>query len=167
VPAHGQPLHLAEHAAFARKQGVGEVVRAHNGDVVRLAPGEARVIARVDHGKLMKDGAILLPRTDECVAQRRKLAFAGVVSIALALTAKGEMAGDPDVLIAGLPKSTRDGAGLDAAIDAAIFESFESLPRAKRRDPDFVCGAVERAVRNTVDALWGKKPTVHVLIVEV
>ena len=30
-----------------------------------------------------------------------------------------------------------------------------------------VCGAVERAVRNTVDALWGKKPMVHVLIVEV
>ena len=115
----------------------------------------------------MKDGEILLPPSDDCVAQRRKLAFAGIVSIAFALTAKGEMAGDPDVLIAGLPKSTRDGAGLDAAIDAAIFETFESLPRAKRRDADFVCGAVERAVRNTVDALWGKKPTVHVLIVEV
>ncbi len=167
VPAHGEPLHLFEHAAFARSQGVGEVVRAYNGDVVRLAPGEARVIARVDHGKLMKDGAILLPPTDDCVAQRRKLAFAGVVSIAFALTAKGEMAGDPDVLIAGLPKSTRDGAGFDAAVDAAIFETFESLPRAKRRDPDFLCGAVERALRNTVDALWGKKPTVHVLIVEV
>ena len=167
VPAHGEPLHLAEHATFARAQGVGEVVRAFNGDVVRLSPGEARVIARVDHGRLMKDGAILLPPSDDCVAQRRKLSFAGIVSIAFALTAKGEMAGDPDVLIAGLPKSTRDGAGIDAAIDAAIFETFESLPRAKRRDADFVCGAVERAVRNTVDTLWGKKPMVHVLIVEV
>lgn len=167
VPAHGEPLHLAEHANFARAQGVGEVVRTFNGDVVRLSPGEPRVIARIDHGRLMKDGEILLPPSDDCVAQRRKLSFAGIVSIAFALTAKGEMAGDPDVLIAGLPKSTRDGAGLDAAIDAAIFETFESLPRAKRRDPDFVCGAVERAVRNTVDALWGKKPMVHVLIVEV
>ena len=115
----------------------------------------------------MKDGEILLPSSDDCVAQRRKLAFAGIVSIAFALTAKGEMAGDPDVLIAGLPKSTRDGAGIDAAVDAAIFETFETLPRAKRRDADFVCGAVERAVRNTVDTLWGKKPMVHVLIVEV
>jgi ribonuclease J len=167
VPAHGEPLHLSEHARFARAQGVGEVVRAYNGDVVRLSPGEARVIARVDHGRLMKDGEILLPSSDDCVAQRRKLAFAGIVSIAFALTAKGEMAGDPDVLIAGLPKSTRDGGGIDAAIDAAIFETFESLPRAKRRDADFVCGAVERAVRNTVDGLWGKKPMVHVLIVEV
>ncbi len=167
VPAHGEPLHLSEHANFARSLGVREVVRAFNGDVVRLAPGEARVIARIDHGRLMKDGAILLPPNDDCVAQRRKLAFAGVVSIALALTDKGEMAGDPDVMIAGLPKSTRDGAGLDAAVDAAIFETFEGLPRGKRRDPDFLSGAIERAVRNTVDAVWGKKPTVHVLIVEV
>jgi ribonuclease J len=167
VPAHGEPLHLAEHAAFAHSHGAREVVRAFNGDVVRLSPGEPGIVARIEHGRLMKDGTILLPPSDECVAQRRKLAFAGIVSIALALTAKGEMAGDPDVLIAGLPKSTGDGAGLDAAVDAAIFETFESLPRAKRRDPDFVGGAIERAVRNTIDGLWGKKPTVHVLIVEV
>ena len=167
VPAHGEPLHLSEHAAFARAQGVSEVVRAFNGDVVRLVEGEAGVVGRVEHGRRYKDGDILLPPGDDCVAQRRKLSFAGVVSIALALTDKGDMAGDPDVLIAGLPKSTRQGAGLDAIIDAAIFETFESLPRGKRRDADVVCTAIERAVRNAVNAAWGKKPTVHVLVVEV
>ena len=166
VPAHGEPVHLIEHLAFARAQGVGQTVRALNGDVVRLADGDARVIGRIDHGRLFKDGDILVSEKDECVGQRRRLAVAGVVSIALALTAKGEMAGDPDVIIAGLPKTTRLGAGLDAVVDAAIFETFESLPRGKRRDPDFVCGAIERAVRNAVGAEWGKKPMVHVLIVE-
>ena len=34
VPAHGEPLHLSEHAAFAKAQGVPEVVRAFNGDLV-------------------------------------------------------------------------------------------------------------------------------------
>ncbi|MBV8662300.1 MAG: ribonuclease J [Hyphomicrobiales bacterium] len=167
VPAHGEPLHLSEHLAFAKSLGVKEVVRAFNGDVVRLAAGEAGVLGRIEHGRRYKDGVILLPTGDDCVAQRRKLAFAGAVSIAIALTDKGEMAGDPDVLFAGLPKSTRDGAGLDEIIDATIFETFENLPRAKRRDADFVSGAIERAVRNALNAVWGKKPTVHVLIVEV
>jgi ribonuclease J len=166
VPAHGEPLHLSEHVAFAKAQGVREVVRAFDGDVVRLADGDARVVGRLDHGRRYKDGDILLPAGDDCVGQRRKLAFAGVVSIAIALTPKGEMAGDPDVLIAGLPKSTRQGAGLDEIVDAAIFETFESLPRGKRRDAEFVGGAIERAVRNAVNAAWGKKPTTHVLIVE-
>jgi ribonuclease J len=158
---------LSEHIAFAKAQGVGQVVRAFDGDVVRLVDGDAGVVGRLDHGRLYKDGAILLSRDDDCVGQRRKLSFAGVVSIAIALTAKGEMAGDPDVMIAGLPKATQQGVGLDEIVDTAIFETFESLPRGKRRDADFVSGAIERAVRNAVNAAWGKKPTAHVLIVEI
>ena len=167
IPAHGEPAHLSEHVAFAKAQGVPEVVRAFNGDVVELAAGAAGVIGRIDHGRRLKDGEILLPTEDECVGERRKLAFAGVVSIALALTPKGEMSGDPDVMIAGLPQLTREGAAIDALIDSAIFETFESLPRGKRKDADFVSGAVERGVRGAVNAVWGKKPVVHVLVVEV
>jgi ribonuclease J len=167
VPAHGEPLHLSEHAAFARAQGVPEVLRAFDGDLIRFAPGEASAVGKVASGRRLKDGAILLPADQESVGQRRRLAFAGVVSIALALTPKGEMAGDPDVMIAGLPERTREGAAIDAMIDDAIFEAFEGLPPGKRRDPDVVSSAIERAVRNSVNAVWGKKPQVHVLVVEV
>ena len=167
VPAHGEPLHLSEHAEFAKALGVPQVLRAFNGDVVRLAPGEVRVLGKVTSGRRVKDGAILLPADQEGVGQRRRLGFAGVVSIALALTPRGEMAGDPDVMIAGLPERTREGAAIDALIDEAIFEAFESLPPGKRRDADVVSSAIERAVRGSVNAVWGKKPQVQVLVVEV
>jgi ribonuclease J len=167
IPAHGEAVHLSEHARFARAQRVGEVVRALNGDVVQLAPGRAAIVGQLDHGRLYKDGEILLPSGDDCIAQRRRLSFSGVVSIALALSSKGDLAGDPDVMIAGLPGRTRAGAGMDEVVDSAIFETFESLPRGKRRDADAVSTAVERAVRNAVNAVWGKKPAVHVLVVEV
>ena len=167
IPAHGEPLHLTEHAIFAKAQGVKQVVRAFNGDVVLLQDGEAGVIGQIDHGRQYKDGDVLLATGDDCVGQRRRLSFAGVVSIALALTEKGDLSGDPDVIIAGLPARTRQGAGMDAVVDAAIFETFENLPRGKRRDADAVATAIERAVRNSVNAAWGKKPAVHVLVVEV
>jgi ribonuclease J len=167
VPAHGEPLHLTEHATFAKAQGVPQVLRAFDGDLIRLAPGDVSTMGRIASGRRLKDGAILLPADQESVGQRRRLAFAGVVSVALALTPKGEMAGDPDVMIAGLPERTRDGAAIDALIDDAIFEAFESLPPGKRRDPDVVSGAIERAVRNSVNSVWSKKPQVHVLVVEV
>jgi ribonuclease J len=167
VPAHGEPLHLSEHAAFARAQGAPQVLRAFNGDLIRLAPGKACALGKIASGRRVKDGAILLPADQQCVGQRRKLAFAGVVSIAIALTPRGEMAGDPDVMIAGLPERTREGAAIDALIDDAIFEAFESMPLGKRRDADVVSSAIERAVRGSVNAVWGKKPQVHVLVVEV
>jgi ribonuclease J len=167
VPAHGEALHLSEHAAFAKSLAVPSVLRAFNGDLVRFGPGEAAIIGKVDRGRRLKDGEILLPADQECVAQRRRLSFAGVVSIAIALTPKGEMAGDPDVMIAGLPERTRDGAAIDALIDSTIFQTFEGLPRGKRRDADFLSSAIERAVRNSVGSVWGKKPQVHALVVEV
>ncbi len=167
VPAHGEPLHLSEHADFARAQGVPQVLRAFNGDLIRLAPGEVCALGKVTSGRRARDGVILLPADQQCVGQRRRLGFAGVVSIAIALTPRGEMAGDPDVMIAGLPERTREGAAIDALIDDAIFEAFESLPPGKRRDPDVVSSAIERAVRGSVNAVWGKKPQVHVLVVEV
>ncbi|HEX9168316.1 MAG TPA: ribonuclease J [Roseiarcus sp.] len=167
VPAHGEPVHLTEHADFARAQGVSQVLRAFNGDMIRLAPGEVSVSGKVTSGRRAKDGAILLPPNQESVRQRRRLSFAGVVSIAIALTPRGEMAGDPDVMIAGLPERTREGAAIDALIDDAIFEAFESLPPGKRRDAEVVSTAIERAVRGSVNAVWGKKPQVHVLVVEV
>src|ERR1700761_5772926 len=167
VPAHGEPLHLSEHAAFARAQGAPQVLRAFNGDLIRLAPGEVSALGKVTSGRRARDGVILLPADQQCVGQRRKLSFAGVVSIAIALTARGEMAGDPDVMIAGLPERTREGAAIDALIDDAIFAAFESLPPGKRRDADAVSTAIERAVRGSVNSVWGKKPQVHVLVVEV
>jgi len=40
VPVHGEPLHMAEHAALARRCGVGHVLMCRDGELVRLAPGE-------------------------------------------------------------------------------------------------------------------------------
>lgn len=167
VPAHGEALHLAEHAAFAKARGVHNVVKARDGEIVLLDAEEPGIIDEIAAGRLYKDGYIVLEPGDDCVAQRRRLAFAGIVSVAVAVTAKGELAGDPDVMIAGLPDKTRAGEPIDEIIDAAIFETFDSLPRPKRRDPDVMSSAIERAVRNAVNVRWGKKPTVHVLVVEV
>ncbi len=77
------------------------------------------------------------------------------------------MAGDPDVMFAGIPLKSRVGAGVDTLIDSTIFETFENLPRNKRRDADFISDAIERAVRSAINNVWGKKPLVHVLVVEV
>jgi len=167
IPAHGEPLHLTEHAAFAKAQGVRQVVRAFNGDVVLLRDGDAGVIGQIEAGRQYKDGNILIAPGDDCIGQRRRLSFSGVISIALAVSSKGDLSGDPDVIIAGLPARTRQGAGMDEVVDAAIFETFENLPRGKRRDPDAVSTTIERAVRNSVNAAWGKKPQVHVLVIEV
>ena len=167
IPAHGEEVHLAAHAEFARERQVPHVVRARNGDVVLLAPGDPGIVGQATHGRVARDGNILLRMDDEALRERQSLAFAGVVTIALAVDSKGEMLGTPDVLTSGLPSRTKEGGAMDALVDAALFQTFDNLPRQRRRDADTVSTAIERAVRGAVNHAWGKRPNVHVLVVEV
>jgi ribonuclease J len=167
IPAHGEALHLSEHAAFAKAEGISHVLSPRDGDLVLLGPGEPSVIGQVPVGRIVEDGATLISASDEAIAQRARLAFAGVVSIAIALTSKGELAGDPDVVMSGIPERDRNGAMMDAVVDETIFSTLDGLSRPKRRDADAVANAVERAVRSALGQAWGKRPQVHVLVLEV
>jgi ribonuclease J len=167
IPAHGEALHLFEHAEFARARGISHVIPARNGDLVVLAPGEPGMVEETLHGRLLKDGDILVDADDEAIATRRRLAFAGIISVAIALNPKGDISGDPDVVLSGVPTRTRDGRAMDVIVDEAIFATLDGLPRAKRRDSDRTATALERAVRAAVASAWGKKPVVRVLVVEI
>jgi ribonuclease J len=167
IPAHGEALHLFEHAAFARAQGVPHVVTARNGDMVAIGPGDPAIIEETPYGRLYRDGDILVEADDEAIATRRRLAFAGMISVAIALTGKGDVSGDPDVILSGIPARGRNGRAMDEVVDEAIFATLDGLPRTKRRDSDRTATAIERAVRAAVAAVWGKKPVVRVLVVEV
>ncbi|MGL5116697.1 MAG: ribonuclease J [Beijerinckiaceae bacterium] len=164
VPAHGEAAHLTEHATFARAQGVPHVVRAFNGDMVMLSGDTPGVVDQVQVGRIYRDGDILLAATERTVPERRKLAFAGVVSVAIAVDVNGSLMSDAEVMTAGLPPRTADGVDFDKMILDTVEELLENLPKAKRRDPDAIRVTLERAIRNTVSAKWDKKPVCHVLV---
>ncbi|MCC6889999.1 MAG: ribonuclease J [Hyphomicrobiales bacterium] len=167
IPVHGEPLHLAEHADLARRSGVGSVMTCRNGDLVRLAPDGPAIIDEVPSGRLYKDGSLLVDAAERTVPDRRRLGFAGIVSVALALTERGEMVGEPEIETTGIPGKDADGNAIAAAALEAIVDALDSMPRARRRDPDTVAEAARRAVRAAVGSAWNKKPIchVHVLIV--
>ncbi|MDB5571640.1 MAG: rnj [Hyphomicrobiales bacterium] len=167
IPAHGEPLHLAEHAKFAREQGVPKTIVATDGDVIVLGPGAPAIVDKAHHGRRVMDGNVLISPDDEAIRARVRLSFSGVISVGIAISSKGDLAGDPDVVIAGIPLRTRDGRDMGEIVDKAIFETLDNLPRSRRRDADDVSVAVERSVRNTVRGAWGKRPNVHVLVMQI
>jgi len=166
IPVHGEALHLSEHAALARHCGVPKVMQCRNGDLVRLAPNLG-LIDEVPAGRLYKDGSLLVSAEARTVADRKRLSFAGSVSVALALTDKGALAADPELDLIGIPERDRDGRLIEEAVYDSVMNTVEQLPRAKKRDPDTVAEAVRRAVRAAVAQRWGKKPMCHVHVLTV
>jgi ribonuclease J len=167
IPAHGEALHLAEHAKLARNAGVPQVLVCRNGDLVKLAPGPAEIIDEIPSGRLYKDGALLIDAEAPTVAARRRLSFAGVVSVALALSEKGQLVADPEIELIGIPETDAGGRSMADIARDAIEEAFESLPKPRRRDPDQVAEAVRRVVRGAIAERWNKKPVCHVHVLSV
>ncbi len=162
VPVHGEALHLHEHAVLGRKLGVPEVIVCENGDLVRLAPGPACIIDEVPAARLYKDGRLIVESEGRTVPDRRRLGFAGVVSIALAMNQRGELVADLELELTGIPERNADGEMLESIAHDAAVSTFEQLPRGRRRDRDAVAEAVRGAVRSALAAHWGKKPICHV-----
>jgi ribonuclease J len=167
IPAHGEALHLAEHAKLARDAGVPQVLVCRNGDLVRLAPGPAEIVDEIPSGRLYKDGALIIDSQAPTVAARRRLSFAGMVTVALAVSEKGSLVADPEIELIGVPDTDAGGRSMADIARDAIEEAFESLPKPRRRDPNEVAEAIRRAVRGAIAERWNKKPICYVHVLSV
>lgn len=164
VPVHGEALHLQVHGKFARKQGAKIIGEAWNGHMLRLAPDPVAEVDEVFSGRLFRDGDLLVEPDKSGASVRRKASFAGVVFVALVMDEKGNAMGDPQVALVGIPDEDERGRSFADTVEAAAQNTFEGLPRARRKDREMVADAVKRAVRGAVNERWGKKPIVEVRI---
>lgn len=167
VPVHGEAQHLTEHARLAREVGVKEVVTGYNGDMILIAPGPGRIVDEVPAGRLYRDGRVIVDSEAEHVRERRRLSFAGIVAVAIALDERGDLAADPEISLLGLPERDEEGEAFAEIVADLVEDIVEGLPRHRRRDPAAVAQAVTRGVRGTIAQAWGKKPLCRVFVLPV
>jgi len=167
VPVHGEAAHLTAHAELALHSGVPNVPRLRNGEMLRLAPGPAEVIDEAPHGRIFKDGMLIGDFDEMGIGERRKLSFAGHVSVNVVLDNRYDFLSDPIVVPIGLPEFDDEGEEMNDTLYDAVLGAVESIPRAKRKDLAMLQEAVRRAVRSTANQVWGKKPIVTVFVTKV
>lgn len=164
VPVHGEMRHMAEHARFARENGVPHGILQKNGDLVRLAPDGPVKIGEERVGRLILDGDVILAADGSTMNERRKIAVNGLVSVAVALDDDGRVKGDVEIALEGVPVEEDREAFLAEACDAASEAALSAKnggSEEKRRE------AIRLAVRRCATEWTGKKPVVDVLVVRV
>jgi len=160
VPVHGEARHLAEHARLALSHGVHHAVVQKNGDVIRLAPGDPKKIDEVRVGQLVLDGDVILPADGATVTERRRMGYGGLITVAVPVGERGELAGTPLIRPFGVPvEEDRDDFIADAT-DAAT-RAYSPGNEEKVRE------AVRLAVRRCATLWTGKKPLVEVMLLQV
>jgi len=160
VPVHGEMRHMMEQARFARARGVPHGIVQKNGDLVRLAPNGPEKLGEEKVGRLILDGDVILPADGTTMNERRRLAFAGLISVAVALDDDDKLVGDVEIAIQGIPvEEDRDAFLVEARDAAAAAVAKRAATEDKMRED------VRLAVRRCATEWTGKKPVVTVLFV--
>ncbi len=159
IPVHGERRHMAEQARFGISEGLPLALVQSNGDVVRLAPNGPAIVGHERTGRLVLDGDVILPADGATIAERRRISTNGVISVAIAVDRAGQVFGQPEIRIQGVPvEDDRDAFIADAREAAADAAVLEKNPERRRE-------AVRLAVRRCATEWTGKKPVIDVLVV--
>jgi ribonuclease J len=162
VPTHGERRHLLEHAALARDLQIPQAVAPRNGDMVRLAPGEAAIIDEVPAGRLFIDAGFVTEADDHALKARRHAAVNGVVTVTIALDGRDRVVAGPVVKALGLPGNGEF--PLEEALDDLADEARGAMaglsPEQRRVDVD-VESALARAVKKAAFRIWKRRPVVE------
>jgi ribonuclease J len=164
VPVHGEARHLLAHAKLAEECQVQQALVIDNGDVVRLAPGPAEIVADVPTGRLAVEGQRLLPLGEGALRSRQRMVFNGAAVATVVLDRSGEMLASPRISAPGL---VEDGDPLVEEMMDAVEEAVRGLPAHERRIDAAVQDAARIAVRRVQRAAFGKKPVTDVHVVRV
>ncbi len=166
VPVHGELRHLTAHAELARSCQVPEAVEPANGQVIRLAPGPAKVVATVKSGRLALDGTTVRPLDSPVLRDRHRLMYNGAAVATVVLDAKGKLMATPSVSARGLLDPESEQAELRSIADA-IESAIEKLSKPDRKDDEAVAEAARRAVRREIKELRGHKPVTDIHVVRI
>ena len=159
VPVHGEIRHMREQNRVGKASGIKQTVFQKNGDLVRLAPGKPGKFGEVRAGRLVLDGDIIAAADGEAMVMRRRLAFNGMVAVAV------DAAGNAKVGGLGLPLD-EDYAQFVAEAEADVAAALVKLKRGEQGDPAKRRETARLAARRAAQRWSGKKPQVHVLLMD-
>lgn len=164
IPVHGEIAHVREHIELAKSLGIKNTIKALNGTMVKLAPGKAKVVGEVEHGRIYEDGNLLTPAWDGPVKERRKLSFVGVVALTIVFDKKGNLRAEPELFSMGLPEYDDEGVPLFDIMADKVDEILDAMSRGTRKKHDSAREAFRIGIRRQIERVWGKKTIVKVML---
>ncbi|MFD1229241.1 ribonuclease J [Pseudochrobactrum kiredjianiae] len=167
VPVHGEAAHLVAQGTLGVQAGIPDVAQVRNGDVLRLAPGPAKIIDEAPYGRIYKDGRLIGDEDEMGISERRKLAYVGHVAVSILLDNQYKIYDEPEVVAFGVPEEDAQKNLIEDLLYDAVVSAVDSIPRARRKDIDLVREAARRAVRAAANDVWGKKPVTTVFVTRI
>jgi ribonuclease J len=95
IPVHGEYHHLKSNVEIARRCGVKKGLILKNGLLLRVAPGEPKLLGSIPSGRLMLDGKKIIPINEDAIKSRKKMLYNGTILISLIINKNNKIISKP------------------------------------------------------------------------
>lgn len=167
IPVHGEHRHMKEHYDFATSLGVPQPMLIENGDMIKIAPGEPKVIDKVHNGKLYVDGNRVIDDQSRFLKDRKNIAHNGLMDVTLVISKKGNLDRNPIINIRGLPLN-------DDELDECFYEMEDEILKTskgyslnnKKHEKNFI-DALKSNLKKIIYSKTRKRPYTNITLIRV
>ena len=153
IPVHGEAIHIKAHAELAKKNGIQEVLKTKNGQLIRLSEKKANIISEVPTGKMAVNGEELISTDSSFFKERKKMLFNGVVAINFIFSDLGDLQELPRIKFLSVVNyiSEEQLSELSEYLNDDI-ENFIPFNRSKERQlRDYLNKRIKKFINNKYD----------------
>ena len=165
VPVHGEHRHLKEHNMFAKVKKIKQPMLIENGDVLRLFPGRAEIINKVNSGKLLVDGNRLVDEESQCLRDRKNISFNGFMDVSLIISKNGTVDRSPIINLKGLPLYDQELNEIKYELEDRIFDICKSYSLNNKKQEGNLIDNLKNSLRKIIQSRMSKKPFTNINLI--
>ena len=167
IPVHGEHRHMKEHYDFATSLGVPQPMLIENGDMIRIAPGEPKIIDKVHNGKLYVDGNRVIDDQARFLKDRKNIAHNGLMDVTLIISKKGNLDRNPIINIRGLPFNDEELDECFYEMEDEILKTSKAYSLNNKKHEKNLIDALKSNLKKIIYSKTRKRPYTNITLIRV
>ena len=167
IPVHGEHRHMKEHYDFATSLGVPQPMLIENGDMIRIAPGEPKIVDKVHNGKLYVDGNRVIDDQSRFLKDRKNIAHNGLMDVTLIISKKGNLDRNPIINIRGLPFNDEELDECFYEMEDEILKTSKAYSLNNKKHEKNLIDALKSNLKKIIYSKTRKRPYTNITLIRV
>ena len=134
-----------------------------NGKCLKIAPGEPKIVEKIDTGKLIVEGKNLYDAESAFIRERRKYSFEGIILISLIIHNDNSIDKKIKITFKGLPHIESEMITSEFKIN--FIENYIKHNQNQKSSDETVTELVKNNLRKVMKNFYMKKPDIEVHLI--
>ena len=165
IPVHGEHRHMKEHVTFAKKMQIPKTLLIENGDIVKIYPGEIKIVDKAPSGRMYLDGSIGVSADSQSIRERKNLSLNGYLEVTLILGNNGKFK-KPIISYKGIPENDFEDTFI-FDIENEITNICRTFSLNNKNQEKNLIDSVKQNCRRIIRNKTGKKPFTNINIARI